>query len=127
MPATPNVPANPPQMLPDWRPPETEEWSIPPILTDEYDPTTQPKDLSIRLRQGIVCEVQISATQDWMFQNVNQNEDDIIDFSLHGDPNGIWGRLNPGSFVKVGGTIYFINRTHKDVLYLATFKQNDII
>lgn len=106
--------------LEERRPPQTEEWSIPPILTDELS-STHPEE-SIRLRQGIVCEVILDS--EYLFQNVNMNEDDLIDFSLHGDPEGIWGQLNTHSFVRANTTIYFINRTHKDVLYLATFKQN---
>ncbi len=106
----------------DWQPPETELWSIPKIITDQNESGIP--DESIRLRQGIVCEVRLNT--EYLFQNVNLNEDDTIDFSLHGDPDGIWGILNTHAFVRANTTIYFINRTHKDVLYLATFKQNQI-
>jgi len=99
--------------------PKTEEWSVPPILTGDPGSMT---DVAIRLRQGIVCEVRMN--DEWLFQNVNDNNDDIIYFSLHGDPTGIWGELNPRSFVRAKSNIYFINRTNKDVLYLASFKQN---
>ncbi len=107
-----------------WQPPETEQWSIPPVITDENSMTMMFTDNAIRLRQGIVCEVYLD--QEWLFQNVNENEDDYIDFSLHGDPKGIWGKLNTHAFVRVRTNIYFINRTHKDVLFLATFKQNKV-
>jgi len=118
-PVNPGVP-KPPQMLENWRPPETEQWSIPPVLTNESGgPMT---DMAIRLRQGIVCKVQMN--DEWLFQNVNDNEDDIIHFSLHGDPVGIWGELNPRAFVRCKSDVYFLNRTHKDVLFLASFKQN---
>ena len=111
---------NDPQMPPGWKPSAKEEWSIPPVLTDEK--TSPMTDMAIRLRQGIVCEVRMN--DEWLFQNVNDNNDDIILFSLHGDPEGIWGELNPRSFVRSKTTVYFLNRTHKDVLYLASFKQN---
>jgi hypothetical protein len=117
-PVNPGVP-NPPQLPEDWKPPETEVWSLPPIMTDE--PGTL-ADMAIRLRQGIIMEVRLN--HEWMFQNVNDNEDDIIHFSLHGDPTGIWGELNPRAFVRATTPIYFLNRTHKDVLYMASFKQN---
>lgn len=112
-------PNDPEKFPPDWQPPEDEVWSVPPVLTDE---NYSVNDGAIRLRQGIVTEVRLDG--EYLFQNVNENEDDIIDFSLHGNPDGIWGKLNTHAFVRVNTTIYFLNRTHKDVLYMATFKQN---
>ena len=117
-----NTPPNPPQYDAAWMPPQKEQWTVPPVITDEKSVTMT--DNAIRLRQGIVCEVFLN--QEWLFQNVNDNEDDHIDFSLHGDPDGIWGKMNPRSFVRARSTVYFLNRTHKDVLYLATFKQNNV-
>jgi hypothetical protein len=108
------------QMPDEFKLPQTEQWSVPPVLTG--DPGGPMTDMAIRLRQGIVCEVRMN--DEWLFQNVNDNNDDIIHFSLHGNPEGIWGELNPRSFVRAKCDIYFINRTHKDVLYLASFKQN---
>ncbi len=106
-----------------WEPPETEQWSIPPVITDELS-SPQPDD-AIRLRQGIVCEVYLDT--EYLFQNVNMNEDDYIDFSLHGDPDGIWGKLNTHALIRASGLVYFLNRTHKDVLYLASFMQEEKI
>ena len=114
-----NTPPNPPQYDPAWMPPQKEQWSIPPVITDEKSATM---DNAIRLRQGIVCEVVLDA--EWLFQNVNNNENEVVEFSLHGDPDGIWGKMNPRSFVRAATTVYFLNRQHQDVLYLATFKQN---
>ena len=116
-----NTPPNPPQYDPTWQPPKEELWSIPPIITDEK--SSPLNDNAIRLRQGIVVEVKLD--DEWLFQNINGNEDDVIDFSLHGDPDGIWGLMNPRSFVRARTTVYFVNRTHADVLFLATFKQNN--
>ena len=100
---------------PDWTPPKLEKWSVPPILTDDSNVLT---DNAIRLRQGIICEVKLDS--EFTFQNVNENEDDIVEFSYHGDKDGIWGKLNPHSLLKVRRSIFFLNRTHKDVLFLAT-------
>jgi len=115
-----NAVPNPPQYDPAWMPPQTERWSNPPVITDEKSATMT--DNAIRLRQGIVCEVVLAA--EWLFQNVNNNENEVVEFSLHGDPDGIWGKMNPRSFVRARTTVYFLNRQHQDVLYLATFKQN---
>lgn len=106
----------------DWQPSKDEEWSIPPVITDQNDQIVP--DEAIRLRQGIVCEVQLDS--EYLFQNINLNEDDVIDFSLHGDPDGIWGLLNTHSLIRANTVIYFLNRTHKDVLHLATFKQTQL-
>ncbi len=102
--------------LETWQPPKREAWSIPPVIVTE---NIGADNTSIRLRQGIVCEVKID--KEWLFQNVNLNEDDHIDFSLHGDPEGIWGKLNTHSLLKVDSNIYFLNRTNIDVLFLAAF------
>ncbi len=109
-----------PQYEEDWQPPQKEVWTIPPIITDDQT-SLGGIDEAIRLRQGIIMEVQLDT--EYLFQNVNGNEDDYIDFSLHGLAGGIWGQLNPRSFVRARTTIYFVNRTHKDVLYLASFQQ----
>lgn len=122
MPAPVNPGVTKPFQMPDsFQLPKTEEWSIPPILTG--DPGSM-QDNAIRLRQGIVCEVRLNT--EWLFQNINDNEDDVVDFSLHGDPTGIWGKMNPRSFIRATTPVYFINRTDKDVLYLASFKQNSL-
>ncbi len=114
--------ARAPQYPEEWQPPETEQWSIPPVITDDVT-SLGGIDEAIRLRQGIIMEVQLDT--EYLFQNVNDNEDDVIHFSLHGLRDGIWGVMNPRTFVRVKTTIYFLNRTHKDVLYLATFQQED--
>lgn len=115
-----NTPPDPLQFDPAWKPPAGEQWSIPKVITDEVSGID---DNAIRLRQGIICEIKMDA--EWLFQNVNMNEDDVIDFSFHGNPDGIWGQLNTHSFVRAKTNLFLLNRTHKDVLYLATFKQND--
>ena len=107
-----------PQYPPDWRPPEKEKWSIPPVITEE---AAAIPDSAIRLRQGIICEVKLDSSV--LFQNVNDNNDDIIEFSYHGDKDGIWSKLDAHMFVRTKATIFFLNRTHKDELYLAVIKQ----
>jgi hypothetical protein len=106
-----------------------EEYSIPPIISDgnlpTLDPITDPNPLGdgkrIPLRKGIVCEVLIESG--WMIQNVEDNEDMIIEYSLHGDENGTWNVVNAGSAIMTKVPMYFLNRTNKDVIYLAIFKQ----
>ena len=117
-----NTPPNPPQYNEAWMPPEKELWSIPPVITDEMA-AGPAADNSIRLRQGIVCQIDLDS--DWLFQNINLNENEVIEFSLHGVPDGIWGRMHAGTLIRANGTIFFLNRTRNDVLHLATFKQND--
>ena len=122
MPAPVNVVPRAPQYPPEWKPPEQELWSIPKVITD--DNTNSQHDNSIRCRQGVVVEIVLD--QEWLFQNINENEDDVIEFSLHGQANGIWGKLLPANFVRAKTTVFFLNRTNKDVLYLASFKQNPL-
>ncbi len=112
--------ARAPQYPDNWRPPKTELWSIPPVITDDQT-SLGGVDEAIRLRQGIIMEVGLDT--EYLFQNVNKNDDDEIDFSFHGLRDGIWGTFNPGTLIRARATIYFLNRTHKDVLYLATFQQ----
>ncbi len=99
-----------------WMPPKRELWSISPIITDEG---VGNDSISIRLRQGIVCKIEVDT--ETLIQNVNENEDDYIDFSFHGDPEGIWGKLNTHSLLRVDGNIFLLNRTQFDVLYVAAF------
>ncbi len=106
----------------------SEPWSIPPVLTDTSlvgVNTPLPGPLTgtyrIPLRQGIVCEVMMS--RGWLIQNVEENEDLKIEYSLHGEVDGTWNKMNAGSGVRVGTSMYFLNRTTKDVIYLAIFPQ----
>ena len=103
------------QYPPNWQPPKHEKWSIPPVITDDAVGT----DNAIRLRQGIICEVKLDSI--FRFQNINENEDDLIEFSYHGDKDGIWGKMVIGTTLVASRPLYFLNRTHKDVLYLSTF------
>jgi hypothetical protein len=104
-------------------------WSIPPVDTDPSLPSNTPiiphpdptnptlHSMRIPLRQGIPTIVNMATP--WLFQNVNENEDDFIEFSFHGEVDGTWNKMNIGNFVKVNRPIYFLNRTDKEVLYMA--------
>ncbi len=105
------------KISPDWQPAETEQWSIPVAMDNSL--SVSHYDNAIRVRQGIVCEVRL--TGEWLFQNINNNENEVVEFSFHGQFDGIWGKLNPGNLIRVGKTIYFLNRTKHDTLYLASF------
>lgn len=103
-------------------------WSIPPIISDPTLPDVIPPvpnpatgTMRIPLRQGIICQVDMD--REWLIQNVNTNEDDVIEFSLHGEVDGTWNKLNTHSLVKAGTTMFFLNRTDIDVLYMAIFPQ----
>lgn len=96
----------------------TEVWSIPPIKTTD---TKGSDDLSILLRQGVVT--QILCDSEWLLQNVSENEDEYVEFSFHGDRDGIWGKLNTHSFLRFKVPIYILNRTHIDNVKVAVFKQ----
>ncbi len=83
-------------------------WSIPPVLSE--NPASK-LDQGFVLTQGVVYEIRATGT--YMFQNVSQNEDDQIEFSLHGEPEGFWNLLPVGAFLKASDTFYLLNRTHK--------------
>lgn len=107
---------------------KNQQYSIPPILTDTAMvgvPTTLPGPdtgtYRIPLRKGIVCEVYMN--RGWLIQNVEDNEDLKIEYSLHGEEDGTWNVMNAGSGIKVGAPLYFLNRTNKDVIYMAIFPQ----
>jgi hypothetical protein len=109
-----------PGQFPDtYRPPAIEPNTIPTVEDTVPGTVTPDRDMSIRLRRGIVAEVKVDGDKPYMIQNVNENEDDLIEFSFHGDPKGIWNKLYPGGSVIVNRTIFFLNRTSKDTLYLA--------
>lgn len=104
-------------------------WTIPPIISDPSLPDninilpSPETDGSIRvpLRKGIVCCVEMDRA--WLLQNINQNEDDFIEFSLHGEVGGTWNKLNVSSSLKAQTSMFFLNRTDKDVIYMAIFPQ----
>ncbi len=82
------------------------QWTIPPVSAGS--PALVP-DQSISLEMGVVYEVRPG--DETLFQNVSENEDDKIFFSTHGDAEGTWGKLNPGSMIKTGSPVFLLNRT----------------
>ena len=111
-------PTVPNQIDQGYKPPDYEKISSKPQVWDTTTYSIPDKDFAVRLRQGIVCEITINGYP-YMLQNINDNEDDVLEFSFHGNPDGIWNRLEPANLVQVNRTIWFLNRTNKDVLYLA--------
>ncbi len=104
-------------------------WSIPP-----HDVATQAvagtvivsivagsNDQSILLTQAIVYEVTINV--DCFMQNTSENEDDVIEWSRHGDPDGLWMRLGSSNLLEIGigSVIYLYNRTHKQNSVMSVF------
>ncbi len=113
--------------------PKDKTWSIPPY--DEATALTLPAgsatsvavpaptgaDPSILLTQAIIYEVRISA--DCFLQNTSENEDDFIEWSKHGDPYGLWMRLDVSNLLEVGAglTLFLYNRTHKQNSVISVF------
>ncbi len=111
-----------------------EPFSIPPITSDPSLPGVSPdmlphpsnpnalmQTMRVPLRKGIICQVNMD--RPWLLQNVNENEDDKIEFSIHGEVDGTWNRMHIGTSVKAAASMFFLNRTDKDVLYMAIFPQ----
>lgn len=104
-------------------------WSIPPVTSDGSLPDnisilpgpSTTNEIRIPLRKGIVCRVEMN--RPWLIQNVNQNEDDVIEFSFHGDKDGTWNILNAHCAVKARTKMFFLNRTNIDTMYLAICPQ----
>ena len=124
--APPNTPSIAGQLPSEWKPPEKEKWSIPQVITDTYTGLITPdKDEALRVRQGVILEVVIAGVNPaggasaYYIQNINENEDDIIEWSFHGEPDGIWSKLMPSNLILTNRSMFFLNRTNKDVLYLA--------
>jgi len=112
-----------------------EEWSIPPVkdLRSDYPkpPGSGPvepreSDQSFVLLQGIVYDIQISEGQTKMFQNLMENEDDKIEYSFHGKPDGVWMKLNSGTLVAVNRPFYMLNRTNFKGMVVGVVSQNKI-
>ena len=101
---------------------ETPKWSIPPFC-DSIDGKPLPGqppvidrdygDQSFILTQAVVYEIDVDAKT--MMQNTSENEDDFIEWSRHGDPCGVWMRLDVGNILEVEAkaVVFMYNRTHK--------------
>jgi len=92
-------------------------WSVPPVLS--LDPADS-EDQGFILTQGIVYQIINSKIN--MFQNISENEDDYIEFSLHGDRDGFWSILNTHSFLRIKGDFFLLNRSHKQNARVAVTK-----
>lgn len=97
----------------------SKSWSVPPVCHDIVDDTTVTPfsrvegDQSVILTQGIVYEINIKNNRKTLIQNISENEDDILEFSKHGDPCGVWSKLLPGAMIRTKTNIFLLNRTHK--------------
>lgn len=103
---------------PNLDPNRVREWSVPPVLTDDA-PLTE--DQGIILTRGVIYLVQNSGTI--LIQNVNIDESDSIaydvEFSFHGDPEGVWHRLASGSYLAVKGDVFLLNRHYQQNISVA--------
>ncbi len=99
-------------------PPRAEtQWTVPPINSGSPAASA---DHSISLEMGVIYEVIPGG--DTLFQNVAENEDDKIFFSTHGDPEGTWGKLNPGSMISTSATVFLLNRTSFENVRIAVIE-----
>ena len=99
----------------EWTIPQISNATTPPMVPDmsqPVDPATglypmipAPADAGVPLEMGVVYEVRAKVAH--FIQNISENEDDKLEFSRHGNPEGIWGRLNAGSMVKFEGKSVF--------------------
>jgi len=106
-------------------------WTVPPYCHDVVGQGTPPPggtvvnrsftDQSFALTQGIVYEINVDHKV--MMQNVSENEDDYIEFSKHGDPCGIWSKVDVGNFLEVSAPIFLYNRTHKQNAVMAVISE----
>ncbi len=90
------------------------EWTIPPISN------SSPKladDNSQSLEMGVIYH--IKALAPYFVQNICENEDDKVEFSLHGDADGTWGKLGIGNMVKGGEDLFLLNRTNYENMRVA--------
>ena len=90
------------------------QWSSPPVsnYSAPFD-----DDESLSLEMGVVYKLQM--LNNYLIQNISENEDDKIEFSMHGDANGTWGRLNSGGMLRATGDLFLLNRTHMENLRVA--------
>ena len=102
----------------------SKSWTVPPTCHDIVGDTTPltwdrtESDQGFVLTQGIVYQVVIGG-RSTLLQNISDNEDDYIEFSRHGDPCGLWNRLNVGSSLSLSTSIFLLNRTHKQNAKIA--------
>lgn len=90
------------------------KWTVPQIsnASPAFD-----TDESLSLEMGVVYHLQMMSN--YLIQNISENEDDRIEFSMHGDADGTWGLLNTGGMLKATGDLFLLNRTHMENLRVA--------
>ena len=101
---------------------ETKKWTVPPFCDSvvgapppgsdtPVDRTNA--DQSFVLTQSVVYFIDNKAKS--ILQNVSLNEGDYVEWSKHGDPCGVWMRLDVSNMLELAPNsgIYLYNRTHK--------------
>jgi len=108
-------------------------WTVPPFCHDVVGAPPKPPggrppltrehvDQSFQLTQGVVYKIEPELKV--MMQNVSENEDDYIEFSDHGDPCGIWNKVDVSNFLEIDSPIYLYNRTHKQNAVMAIISEH---
>ena len=105
-----------------------DNWSLPPFggrakPGANMAPTIPRKhvDQGIVLTQGVIYEIDIDTKT--KLQNVSENEDDYVEWSEHGDPEGLWQKLDVGNIIEIENTatLFLYNRTHKQNCVMAVY------
>jgi len=105
-------------------------WTVPPFCHDVTGKKPLPPgttidrhfaDQSFQLTQGIVYKIEVD--HKIMMQNVSENEDDYIEYSKHGDPCGIWSKVDVSNIIETDTTIFLYNRTHKQNAVMAVVSE----
>ena len=94
-------------------------WSIP--QTTNASPKAF-DDHSVSLEIGVVTEIQPGGPT-WL-QIGSDNEDDRVEFSTHGDPDGIWMKLNTGTILEIHNPVFLLNRTHYENIPVAILEEH---
>ncbi len=90
------------------------QWTVPPI--SNYSPKMK-DDNSTSLEVGVIYH--IKANGPYYVQNICENEDDKVEFSIHGDADGTWGKLGIGNMVIGGDDLFLLNRTNYENMRVA--------
>ena len=105
-------------------PNKNKNWSVPPVWST--DPGVS-KDHSFAMLQGVIYEIKIAQGDRVKMQNVSENENDYVEFSHHGDPDGKWLILNTHSMVECSRDIFMLNRNHKQNCIIAVILEEHTI
>ena len=94
------------------------QWTIPTITNASQKALD---DHSLSLEMGVITQV-LPGGPAWI-QCTSDNEDDRIEFSTHGDYEGIWMKLNTGTILEIHNPVFLLNRTHYENIPVAILEE----